>query len=123
GICDYVLRDLISPEGGFYSSEDADSEGLEGKFYLWTVEQIRELLDESAAAVFCSHYGASEYGNWSHPGDEHVPHGPKNILHVSRSVETIARLTEIDAETISASLEESRRTLFAARENRVRPGL
>ncbi len=123
GICDYVLRDLTSPDGGFYSSEDADSEGLEGKFYLWTVEQIRELLDESAAAVFCSHYGVSEFGNWSHPGDEHVPHGPKNILHVARSVETIARLTEIDAETIRASLEESRRTLFIARESRIRPGL
>ncbi|MDA0207386.1 MAG: thioredoxin domain-containing protein [Acidobacteria bacterium] len=123
GICDYVLRDLTGPDGGFYSSEDADSEGLEGKFYLWTVEQIRELLDESAAAVFCSHYGASEFGNWSHPGDEHVPHGPKNILNVARSVETIARLTEMDQETIRASLEESRRTLFAARESRVRPGL
>jgi hypothetical protein len=123
GICDYVLRDLTSPDGGFYSSEDADSEGLEGKFYLWTVDEIRELLDESAAAVFCSHYGVSEFGNWNHPGDEHVPHGPKNILRVSRSVESIARLTDIDEETIRASLEESRRTLFAARETRVRPGL
>ena len=47
----------------------------------------------------------SEHAGWSHPGDEHVPHGPKNILHVSRSVETIARLTEIDAETIYFGIE------------------
>lgn len=123
GICDYVLRDLTSPEGGFYSSEDADSEGLEGKFYLWTVEQIRELLDESAAALFCSHYGVSEFGNWNHPGDEHVPHGPKNILHVSRSAEIIARLAEIDQATVEASLEDSRSKLFDKREGRIRPGL
>lgn len=123
GICDYVLRDLTSPEGGFYSSEDADSEGLEGKFYIWTVEQIREVLDESAAALFCSHYGVSDFGNWSHPGDEHVPHGPKNILHVSRSVEAIARLTDVAEEAVEASLADSREKLFAVREMRIRPGL
>ena len=123
GICDYVLRDLSSPEGGFYASEDADSEGLEGKFYLWTVEQIRELLDESAAALFCSHYGVSDFGNWNHPGDEHVPHGPKNILHVSRTVEAIARLSDVKEDAVRASLSNSRKKLFAARENRIRPGL
>ena len=123
GICDYVLRDLTSPEGGFYSSEDADSEGLEGKFYLWTVEQIRELLDESAAALFCSHYGVSDFGNWNHPGDEHVPHGPKNILHVSRTVEAIARLTDVEEDAVRASLSDSCDKLFASRESRIRPGL
>ncbi len=123
GICDYVLRDLTSPDGGFYSSEDADSEGLEGKFYLWTVEQIRELLDESAAALFCSHYGVSDFGNWNHPGDEHVPHGPKNILHVSRTVEAIARLANVEEDAVRASLSDSRDKLFAARESRIRPGL
>jgi uncharacterized protein YyaL (SSP411 family) len=123
GICDYVLRDLTSSEGGFYSSEDADSEGLEGKFYLWTAEQIREVLDESAAALFCSHYGVSDFGNWSHPGDEHVPHGPKNILHVSRSIEAIARLADVSEDAVRASLSDSRAKLFAARESRIRPGL
>ncbi len=123
GIFEYVLRDLRSPEGGFYSSEDADSEGLEGKFYIWTKEQVREILGEDAAKLFCAHYDVTEYGNWAHPGDEHVPHGPKNILQVDRPVGLIANLEHLDAAEIARSLEESRRKLFEEREKRVRPGL
>jgi len=123
GICDYVLRDLRSPEGAFYSSEDADSEGLEGKFYVWRIEEIKELLDEHAAKIFCSHYDVSEFGNWMHPGDEHVPHGPKNILQTVRPLETIAKLDQLDPGEVESMVADARGELFEARNTRVRPGL
>jgi len=123
GICDYVLRDLRSPDGAFYSSEDADSDGLEGKFYIWTLDEIKQILGEEAGSIFASHYDVSEYGNWGHPGDDHVPHGPKNILHVDRPVDLIAKLNSLDAAEVAKTIEESRRKLYEARQKRVRPGL
>src|SRR6185295_15291417 len=91
-IFDYVLADLRSPGGGFYSSEDADSEGLEGKFYIWTLEEIRRILGEEDASLFASYYDVTEWGNWRHPGDDHVPEGPKNILQITRPLDVVARL-------------------------------
>ena len=123
GICDYVLRDLCSPDGAFYASEDADSEGLEGKFYIWTLGEINEILGEEAGGIFASHYDVTEYGNWGHPGDDHVPHGPKNILHVDRPVEIISKLNNLDAGGVARTIEESRQRLYEARQKRVRPGL
>jgi hypothetical protein len=123
GICDYVLRDLRSPDGAFYSSEDADSEGLEGKFYIWTLDEVKRLLGEDAGRIFASHYDVSEFGNWGHAGDDHVPHGPKNILQVARSAGTIAKLNNLDVAEVAKTIEESRRKLFEARERRTRPGL
>ena len=123
GIFEYVLRDLGSPEGGFYSSEDADSEGLEGKFFIWTLEEIKELLGEKDGHLFGSHYGATEMGNWNHPGDAHVPHGAKNILHVSRPIEAMAKLEKMSEEEISRAIDDGRKRLFEVREKRVRPGL
>jgi hypothetical protein len=123
GIFEYVLRDLRGPDGGFYSSEDADSEGLEGKFFIWTLEEIKDLLGERDGHLFASHYGVTEVGNWMHPGDAHVPHGPKNILHVSRSIETMAKLEQISADEITRAIEQGRQKLLEVREKRVRPGL
>ncbi|MBI3666611.1 MAG: thioredoxin domain-containing protein [Acidobacteria bacterium] len=123
GIFDYVLRDLRSPEGAFYSSEDADSEGMEGKFYIWTLEQVQEVLGEEDAALFASHYDITEWGNWDHPGDAHVPAGPKNILQVVRPIETIARLKGQEAGDLEARFAEMRRKMFEARSKRPRPGL
>ena len=123
GIFDYVLRDLRGPDGAFYSSEDADSEGLEGKFHIWTKEEIEQILGEEAAHLFCSRYDVSEAGNWSHPGDSHVPHGPKNILQADRPIAVIAKLGHLDAAKVENVIAESRGKLFAAREKRTRPGL
>ena len=123
GILDYVLGDLQSPGGGFYSSEDADSEGLEGKFYIWTLDEVQQILGEEGARLFASHYDVTEWGNWQHPGDEHVPHGPKNILQVVRPVETIAKLEGLDAAALEARFTEMRRKMLEARAKRVRPGL
>ncbi|MDA1189892.1 MAG: thioredoxin domain-containing protein [Chloroflexi bacterium] len=123
GIFEYVLRDLRSPDGGFYSSEDADSEGLEGKFFIWTIEEIKDVLGERDGHLFASHYGVSAVGNWLHPGDAHVPHGPKNILNVVRSIETMAKLEQLSVDEITRVIEEGRKKLLEVREKRVRPGL
>jgi uncharacterized protein YyaL (SSP411 family) len=123
GILDYVLRDLQSPEGAFYSSEDADSEGLEGKFYVWTLDEVKQILGEEDAALFASHYDVTEWGNWQRPGDAHVPPGPKNILHVVRPVEAIARLNGLDPVALEARFCAMREKMLEARSRRARPGL
>ena len=123
GIFEYVLRDLRSPQGAFYSSEDADSEGLEGKFFIWTLEQINEVLGERQGRIIASHYGATAVGNWNHPGDQHVPYGPKNILHVSRPIEVIAKVENLDIEEVARVIDAGRSKLLAVREQRIRPGL
>jgi uncharacterized protein YyaL (SSP411 family) len=100
GILDYVLREMTHPEGGFYSTQDADSEGHEGKFFVWDIAEIRDTLGETAAARFCNYYNITESGNFE----------GKNIPNVTR----------FDAE-LQASLDESRRILFERREQRVKP--
>ncbi len=123
GICNYVLRDLCSPGGAFYSSEDADSEGQEGKYYIWTRDQILDVLGASDAKLFASHYDVTDYGNWMHPGDAHVPHGPKNVLQVVRSAEVLARLDGVSLDEIESTLARSRASLLEVRGKRVRPAL
>jgi uncharacterized protein len=99
----YVLRDLRQPEGGFSSAEDADSEGEEGRFYVWRAEEIEEVLGADLAAKAIEWYGVTKSGNFE----------GSNILH--RPVRgNLAR---------PADIEEARRRLFDARERRVRPGL
>ena len=122
GIFDYVLRNLQSEEGGFYSTEDADSEGLEGKFYIWTLDQVEEILEDDAG-LFAARYDVTEHGNWNHPGDAHVPAGPKNILRIVRSIEDVAKEFRIKPEEAERRLAEGRRKLFTVREKRLRPGL
>jgi uncharacterized protein YyaL (SSP411 family) len=74
GIFRYVLRDLMSPEGGFYTAEDADSEGIEGKFYVWTPQEIRDVLGATAAERFCAAYGVTTAGNFEQGAS--ILHGP-----------------------------------------------
>ena len=123
GIFDYVIRDLGTPGGAFCSSEDADSEGLEGKFYIWTLDEVKQILGDQAVKLFAQHYGISQIGNWAHPGDQHVPHGPKNILHVARAADVIARLENLDPAEVETTIADGRRKLFEARLERIRPGL
>ena len=110
---DYVLRDMTSPEGGFYSAEDADSEGEEGKFYVWTPAEIEGALgDRDGAKLAMRYWGVTERGNFE----------GKNILHVQRAPETVAAEFEISPEELRERIVEVRSKLFAAREERVRPG-
>jgi uncharacterized protein YyaL (SSP411 family) len=107
----YLLRDLTSPEGGFYSAEDADSEGVEGKFYVWTEAELREALPADLAAVAIATYGVAPEGNF-HDEASGEKSGT-NILHLT---------TDVPPET-REQLERAQGLLLAARQKRVRPGL
>ena len=112
-IFDYVLADLRSPEGGFYSTRDADSEGHEGKYYVWTKQEVLALLGREAGEIFCSYYDVTEEGNWE----------GRCILNVQRSEETVARLHGIDPEELRTTLADARTRMLDARSRRVPPNL
>jgi uncharacterized protein len=109
---DYVLRDMTSEEGGFYSAEDADSEGEEGKFYVWTPEELEAVLDPDEASLAARYWDVTERGNFE----------GKNILHVARPPEAVADEFRLSTEELWARLATIRAKLFAVREKRVRPG-
>jgi uncharacterized protein len=113
----YLERDLRAPEGGFYTAEDADSEGVEGKFYVWTPDEVRAVvgaagIDAQAADLFMRCYDVSDAGNWSDPHG----HGPEHasILHV------VDRPRGADEERMLADVKA---VLLNERKKRVRPGL
>jgi uncharacterized protein YyaL (SSP411 family) len=109
---DYVLRDMTSEEGGFYSAEDADSEGVEGKFYVWTPEELESSLDSDEANLAARYWDVTERGNFE----------GSNILHVARPPEAVADEFGLSQEELWASIARIRAKLFAVREERVRPG-
>jgi uncharacterized protein len=108
---DYVRREMTGPEGGFYSSQDADSEGEEGKFFVWTPGEIASLLGDDDARLFCRYFDVSEAGNFE----------GQSILHVEEEMEVIARLMGVTAERLAEVVERGRSVLFAAREKRIKP--
>ena len=111
-IIGYVLRDMTDAWGGFYSTEDADSEGEEGKFYVWTPAELRELLGDEDARLFGAFYDVQEPGNFEHRA---------SILHMDHAPHEVAtRLGVAEAELLAA-LERGRNVLFEARSRRVRP--
>ncbi len=118
-IAEYVLRDMTSPNGAFYSAEDADSEGVEGKFYVWTASQIRATLDEDSAALVASRFGITEDGNFQEEGTG-IRSG-RNILHEKQSLDEVARNTGLPVSEIESRLETARLSLLKARGRRLRP--
>ncbi len=121
-IFNYVLGDMQSPEGGFYSSRDADSDGFEGAYYIWTVEEVHKLLGEEEGKLFCAYYDVSETGNWFESRG-HAPSGPKNILHISESPEAFAKLHGLAVSDLQQRIAAWRQKLRAARAQRTPPGL
>ncbi|MGC9514092.1 thioredoxin domain-containing protein [Methanocrinis sp.] len=115
----YVLRDLRSPEGGFCSAEDADSEGEEGKFYLWTEEEIRAVLDEEEADLVVSAFGVGREGNYREEATGRFT--GKNVLHMKRPIEEVAKELGVGESRLKERIEAARKRLFSAREERVRP--
>ena len=109
---DYVVREMTDAGGGFYSTQDADSEGVEGKFFVWTVEEIKGLLGEEEGTLFCAYYGATEEGNFEE----------RNILNVPAPAEQVAGEQNVSPERLTAVVERGRRVLYEARERRVKPG-
>ena len=112
-VLNYVLREMRSPRGGFYSTQDADSEGEEGKFYVWTRDQIKEVLGKERGTPFCSYYGVATHGNFE---------GEASVLSIGSTLEKVSQLYGIPVIDLERVLEEGRQNLYAARENRVRPG-
>lgn len=118
-VLDYVRRDLTSPEGAFYSAEDADSEGTEGRFYVWSLAEIRAALSPEDAALYAEAYGIEEDGNY-HDEATGVQTGA-NIAFVAVPPEELAARHGLDLAGLAARLEHCRLALLAVREKRERP--
>jgi uncharacterized protein YyaL (SSP411 family) len=108
---DYVLREMTAPEGGFYSTQDADSEGEEGKFFLWKPAEIQTVLGPQMAAVFEDFYDVSERGNFE----------GSNILNIVKTTEDVGERFTLSRTDVEQSLSISRLALFAEREKRIKP--
>ncbi|MGH7890831.1 MAG: thioredoxin domain-containing protein, partial [Thermodesulfobacteriota bacterium] len=115
----YVMRDMTSPEGGFYSAEDADSEGEEGKFYVWTEDEITGVLGKDDGELIIKTYNVGESGNFSEEAS-----GEKtgsNILYLKKPLPELARSFGMSADEFEGRIDKSRKKLFDVREKRVHP--
>jgi uncharacterized protein len=108
---DYVLRDMTDPAGGFYSTEDADSEGEEGLFYTWTADEIDAVLGEERGATFGRVFDVTDAGNFE----------GRSILNLPKTIEQCAKIMKRSPEDLANELAESKRALFEVREKRVHP--
>lgn len=121
-IFEYVMGDLQAPDGGFYSSRDADSEGMEGKYYIWTVPEVERILGKEDGKLFCSFYDVTERGNWFESRG-HAPPGAKNILHVTKPARTFAKIHNLGTSEFEQKLAVWREKMLKVRSERVPPGL
>ena len=109
---DYVLREMTQPEGGFYSTQDADSEGEEGKFFVWTADEVSDVLGAETARIFNETYDVTRHGNWE----------GKSVLNRPRTDATVALRLGIKEETLHEKLSQARWKLFEIRSRRIAPG-
>jgi uncharacterized protein YyaL (SSP411 family) len=112
-ILQYVIREMTGPEGGFYSTQDADSEGEEGKFFAWTRDQIKEVLGKEMGTPFSAYYGVTPHGNFE---------GGSSVLNIASTLEKVSELYGMSVPDLAKLLEEGRKKLFDEREKRVKPG-
>ncbi len=110
-ILQYILRDMTSPDGGFYSAEDADSEGQEGRFYTWTPAEIKLVLPSPDAERFCLYYGVGPQGNFE----------GRNVLHIETPLEILATQVHVPVDELRAVMQKSREKLLEKRSERPRP--
>jgi uncharacterized protein YyaL (SSP411 family) len=108
---DYVRREMTDASGGFYSSQDADSEGEEGKFFVWSPQEVEALLGPEDAKIFCRYFDVSELGNFE----------GHSILHVDEDAGVIAELMGVTVERLNEVIARGKRILFEAREHRIKP--
>ncbi|MFX0055940.1 MAG: thioredoxin domain-containing protein [Promethearchaeota archaeon] len=118
-IIQYVFRNMTSPEGAFYSAEDADSEGVEGKFYVWAHNEVRDVLDSQEFDTFSRYYNIHEQGNFKEEATREDT--GLNIPHITDSLEKVAEEIGIASDLVSELLESGRQKVFALRETRIRP--
>jgi hypothetical protein len=110
---DYILREMTAPEGGFYSATDADSEGEEGRFFVWTADELRDVLGDEDAQIAIETWGVSPRGNFE----------GRSILYLPNPPEVAARRLGLTEQALTERLAAIRHLLFAARAQRVPPGL
>ncbi len=110
---EYVRREMTDPEGGFYATQDADSEGKEGKFFVWVPEQLSEVLPPRLAALARAHFGITERGNFE---------DGLTVLEIVEQVPDLARRLQSSEEQLRADLATARKLMFEARERRIKPG-
>lgn len=118
-IFEYVLRDMTHSKGGFYSAEDADSEGEEGKFYVWSIEDIKSLLNEEDAKLFIQVFNLTEDGNFEEESTKERT--GTNIPHFTKNFSEIASEQNLSYEQLAEKIESIREILFAEREKRIHP--
>ncbi|MEP7288104.1 MAG: thioredoxin domain-containing protein [Chloroflexota bacterium] len=111
-IYDYILREMTSPDGGFYSTTDADSEGEEGKFFVWDLDELDSLLTPDEAAAASAYWDITPNGNFE----------GRNILNVPIDEAVIAKKLSISLDVLHERLASARPKLYAAREKRIHPG-
>ncbi len=111
-VLDYLCRDMADAGGGFHCSEDADSEGVEGKFYVWTPDQVAQVLGRQRAERFCRIYDITATGNFE----------GQSIPNLPRSIDLWANEFSVDGLTLATELNADRQQLRAARDDRIRPG-
>ena len=109
----YVQREMTHPEGGFFSAQDADSEGEEGKFFVWSLAEVQAHLGKDEAELFARYYDVTQHGNFE----------GHNILHVTLPRDTVAAQLKVTPARLQAVIERGRAVLLAARQQRVPPGL
>jgi uncharacterized protein YyaL (SSP411 family) len=107
----YLLREMLHPEGGFYSTQDADSNGEEGKFFVWTEDEVKRVIGQEHAEIFCRMYDIGEPGNFE----------GKSILHPILTVDQAGKLFRKDRSEIETLVTGAKQKLFAEREKRVKP--
>jgi len=108
---DYVIREMQEPGGAYFSATDADSEGVEGKFFVWTLDEVIEILGTEAADHFAAYYDITAKGNWEQ----------QNVLNTPRALERVAEELGMPAPVVRAELERSKKQLYQARKRRVPP--
>jgi uncharacterized protein YyaL (SSP411 family) len=117
---DYVAREMLDAEGGFYAAQDADSEGIEGKYFVWSLDEVERALGDDAA-LFCAYYGVTREGNFEDP--HHPEFGRRNVLSARRSAGDVAAEFGLAVDEVEQRLANARAKMLAARDRRVRPGL
>ncbi len=110
---EYVIREMTQESGGFYSTQDADSEGEEGKFYAWKFDEITDILGTKDGEIFCKYYGVTKHGNFEHG---------KSNLNVEQTVSELAKELKLNVDELSESIKKSKNILFDLRTKRVYPG-
>ena len=112
-ILDYIIREMTAPQGGYYSATDADSEGVEGKFFVWTPEQIRAIVPSEQDTIrFCAYYDITADGNWEHRS---LPHTPHPLAHIAEQL-------HCTPDALRQTIDRVKPLVYQARLQRVPPG-